>query len=160
MVAKIKANPSYVSSLLGPLALAVAKDEYGELFSSVDYSIEEQSRLVIASLIKPNFERLQNSTRLQVARALAYFSSRPNTSSEVIEAKLLLCEVPPDCHQIFLGALWDSLFPGESAASVAEGVDGIADRPLTAGEFSFERKASVTLDELVDELRARLLGLR
>jgi hypothetical protein len=158
MVKKIKANPHYVSSLLGPLALAVAKDKNSELLASVDYSNMEQRRWVIASLIKPSFDRLQDSTRSQLTKALAYFSSRPNALSETIEAKLLLCEVPPAFHHVFLGDLWELLFPGESAAHVAEGVDGIANRPLAVGEFVFDKGTAVTLDELVSELRTRLLG--
>lgn len=158
MVAKIKANPHYVSSLLGPLALAAANDKNGELFSFIDYLNRGQRRLVIESLIRPNFERLANSTKADLARALAYFSFGPNAVGKVIEEKLLLCEVPPECHRLFLADLWDSLFPGESGTTMAGGVEGVANRPLVAGEFAFAKKARSSLDELVDELRVRLLG--
>lgn len=156
MVEKNKVNPYYVSNLLGPLALTVAKDYDSEILSLIDYSSKEHSRLVIQYLIKPNFERLNYSTKLQVCNALAYFSSRLEIKSEVIDSKLLLCEIPPAYHQLFLEVLWESIFPGESAEAIANGFKGTVDRPLTAVQYSYEKKASITLDEMVNDLYTRL----
>lgn len=158
MIEKIKANPYYVSSLLGPLALAVAKDDANELLSSIDYSSQKQSALVIECLIKPTFERLQDSTQEEVAKALAYFSSQPNAASDIIESKLLLCEVPPVHHFSFLGAMWDVLFFKQSATDVAAKVNKIANRPLTMRDFLFQKNPSNTLDELIEELRDKIRG--
>jgi hypothetical protein len=155
---KTKANPHYVSSLLGSLALAAAKDESRDIFDSIDYSSKEQVQLVVESLIRPSFERLADATRMELARALGYFYYRPDAASKVIEEKLLLCEVPPDGHRIFLEVMWDSLFPKMSAKDMAESVSGVVNRPLVMGEFSFAHKASMSLDELIDGLRAKLVG--
>lgn len=158
MISKIKANPNYISGLLGPLALAAAKGSNQDVFDLIDYSSENKIRLVIDSLILPNFERLADPTKSEVARALGYFSYHSNVVSDVVTEKLLLCEIPPSFHRGFIEVLWDFLFPGESAKKVAESVSGITNRPLALGEFSFSRKADFSLDELVGKLQERLLA--
>ncbi|MDQ0013781.1 hypothetical protein J2W23_002163 [Variovorax boronicumulans] len=156
MIYKIKANPNYISSLLGPLALATAKGSNQDVFDLIDYSSKDKTRLVIDSLILPSFERLTDSTKTEVGRALGYFLYHSNVASEVITEKLLLCEIPPSLHQEFIKVLWDSLFPEESTKKIAESVSGIVNRPLVMGEFSFSRKADLALDELVEKLKKRL----
>lgn len=156
MISKIKANPNYISSLLGPLALAAAKESNRDIFNLIDYSNESQIRLIIDSLIFPSFNRLTDSTKSEINRALGYFLHHSNVASDVITEKLLLCEIPPSFHREFMEALWDFLFPGESAKKVAESIVGVKNRPLVVGEYSFSRKADFSLDELVEKLRKRL----
>ncbi|XDF33422.1 hypothetical protein RBH89_14545 [Paracidovorax avenae] len=148
-----KVNPQYVSNLLGPLALTVAKDEGSELLSLINYSNRDDTRLVINCFIKPEFERLKESTKLQVLKSIAYFVGRSNNLHEVIESKLLLCEVPPAYHLAFLVDLWGILSPDKSASVFAAEVKSVVNRPLSYLDFAFEKNATSTLDEIFEKFR-------
>ncbi|MFE2078404.1 hypothetical protein [Streptomyces misionensis] len=154
---RILINPGYVSSLLGPLALAVAMDSRGDIFGLVDYSDVSQCALVIFHLIRPEFDVLDEATRQEVKKALGYLVENSVSSSSIIDSILTQCEVCPEAHGIFINELWVSIFPAESSIEYVAEKCKVGRNPLNFRQYNHSRPAELSLQDRMNKLYEMLL---